>query len=205
MTNVIDQLAGSVTTDLSAQDIISLATAFRGIDTTQNIYSGMNPTEAVYMDDLWYEYSWDSAWREMMERVGQGLPPYEDESTQTYTQGIAAENTSTGSALPGEEGSAPAQPTGPISVIVLNTTDISGLAGRISDELNNDGYAASADNSNDRGFTTTLVVYNGEEYAQSAEIISRILGGGATPIANDGNYRTDANIVVMVGSDCSHW
>ena len=218
MTNVISEMAGSITTDLDAQTIISLASSMRGIDTTQNIYSGMNPTEGLFQNETWYEQSISSEWRAMMRRVDQGLPPYES-AEDDPSSGIAASNTAGGAALPSMDGTdissepeppaielpeEPATPTGPISVSVLNGTMINGIAGRISAELDSRGYVSSAADASTKGHEQSYIVYNGEEYRATAQDLASVLGGGEV-IANDGSYGTDTNIVVLIGSDLGNW
>ena len=79
MASSITSMADYITTDMSLEEIISVATAIRGIDTENDIYSAMNPTVSSYDGTIWIEYADVDAWRTMMVRVDQGLPPYEDE------------------------------------------------------------------------------------------------------------------------------
>ncbi len=79
MANTITSMADYITTDMSLDEILSVATTMRGIDTENDIYSAMNPTVSSYDGTLWIEYADVTAWRTMMVRVDQGLPPYEDE------------------------------------------------------------------------------------------------------------------------------
>ena len=88
MATMVSKLADSVTTDLDATSILTLATQFRGIDTTKDIYSGMEPTNSEYVNSTWYEICNVSSWQKMMTRVDQGLSPYEDNS-QDATVGVA--------------------------------------------------------------------------------------------------------------------
>ena len=79
MANTVTAMADYITTDMSINDIVSVATAMRGIDTENDIYSAMNPTTSSYENGVWIEYCDLPAWRSMMVRIDQGLPPYEDE------------------------------------------------------------------------------------------------------------------------------
>lgn len=79
MATSIATLCDYVTTDMSVTDIVSVANSMRGIDTENNIWSAMNPTISAYENGVYIEYSDNEAWRKMMTRVDDGLPPYEDE------------------------------------------------------------------------------------------------------------------------------
>ena len=79
MATSIATLCDCVTTDMSVTDIVSVANSMRGIDTENNIWSAMNPTISAYENEVYIEYSDNEAWRKMMTRVDDGLPPYEDE------------------------------------------------------------------------------------------------------------------------------
>ena len=79
MATSIATLCDYVTTDMSVTDIVSVANSMRGIDTENNIWSAMNPTISAYENGVYIEYSDNEAWRKMMTRVDDGLPPHEDE------------------------------------------------------------------------------------------------------------------------------
>ena len=79
MATSIATLCDYVTTDMGVTDIVSIANSMRGIDTENNIWSAMNPTISAYENGVYIEYSDNEAWRKMMTRVDDGLPPYEDE------------------------------------------------------------------------------------------------------------------------------
>lgn len=87
MTSTLSAMADYITTDMDVQDIITVATEMRGIDVDNDIWSAMNPTISAYENDVWIEYSDNTAWRRMMERVDAGLPPYEDEGRNANTGG----------------------------------------------------------------------------------------------------------------------
>lgn len=74
----VSTMAGYVRTDMDVQTIVSLAMQFIGMDTEKDFYMGMEPTTAKYINDTWYELCDTTAWRKMMQRVDQGLPPTEE-------------------------------------------------------------------------------------------------------------------------------
>lgn len=78
ITKTVSTCANYIRTDLDVQSIISLAMQFIGMDPENDIYTGMEPTTAKYINETWYELCDTTAWRKMMRRVDQGLPPTEE-------------------------------------------------------------------------------------------------------------------------------
>lgn len=74
----VQKAAEFIRTDMDVPFLVSLATQFIGMDTENNIYSGMEPTTARYINNTWYELCDTKAWRKMMRRVDKGLPPTEE-------------------------------------------------------------------------------------------------------------------------------
>ena len=89
MTKTVTAMADMVHTDMSATDIVSLASEMRDMDTSKDIMTGMAPTDSSYVDGGWYEILRESAWEKMMERVEKGKSPYSG-SDEDPTSGIAA-------------------------------------------------------------------------------------------------------------------
>ena len=79
MANTISSMADYITTDFNVEEIVSIATQMQGMDTENDIYSAMNPTVSQLIDGIYYEICNTEEWQDMMSRVDQGLPPYEDE------------------------------------------------------------------------------------------------------------------------------
>ena len=73
--NTITTLSQYVATDFDVSEIISLGLAFRGIDTSEDIYSAMEPTYSEMIDGIWYEHLNVSEWEEMLENMKAGRPP----------------------------------------------------------------------------------------------------------------------------------
>ena len=73
----ISTMASYVRTDMDVSEIISLATQFIGMDFENNIYTGMEPTIPLFVNETWFEVVDEKAWKKMMDRVDQGLPPTE--------------------------------------------------------------------------------------------------------------------------------
>ena len=74
----VSTAASYVRTDMDVQSIISLAMQFIGMDFENGFYMGMEPTTAKYINATWFELCDVTAWRKMMHRVDQGLPPTEE-------------------------------------------------------------------------------------------------------------------------------
>lgn len=207
MTKTVTAMADMVHTDMSATDIVSLASEMRGMDTSKDIMTGMAPTDSSYVDGGWYEILRESAWEKMMERVEKGKSPYSS-SDEDPTSGIAAASGSAqkssssssddSSGSDGDEGDV--EPSFEGSVRVLNGSGIDGLAGRSADSLASAGFDAVAGNAAE---TTgeTKVIYNGDDALAEAKGVVKTLGLDVEPIANDGSYVTTQDVIVILGSD----
>ncbi len=75
MISVIDTIANYVTTDLTTEQIVSLALTMRTMDTSTDIYSTMNPTTTEVINGTYYEMSEDGAWGQLMAMVDAGEKP----------------------------------------------------------------------------------------------------------------------------------
>lgn len=97
---VIESLSDMVVTDLSVQDIVSLANAMRGMD-TDNMWSANLPSwagEDTYIDGQSYVFVYEDKLKEMMERVDAGEDPQGPQSmgssSESSTIGDLANNDS---------------------------------------------------------------------------------------------------------------
>lgn len=179
MVATVNQLAGSIKTDLDVQSIVGLATQMRELNPQTDISSGMEPTTSLYKNDTWYEICDITAWRTMMRRVDQGLSPYSSQDQDVTagvvssvgtidTQAASATDSATGAATEALNNVA-AEYSG--SVEVLNGAGVVGLAGRVSATLNNLGFSATAGDAPDHE-TTTQIIYNGEDALAQAKAVS---------------------------------
>ena len=198
MAGTVSELAESVITDFTVMDIVGLASQFQNLDVDNSIYSGQCPTISEYTGGLWIEMVDEAGWREMMERVDAGESPYSDAS-QDFTAGIAGSIGGGTNISDAEGGSGEAVFSG--SVLVLNGTTTSGLAGSVSAELEAAGFTPNADNADSTDHATTSVYYNGDAYG-SALGVAQTLGVDETTVAkNSQGYSTAYDVVVVVGSD----
>ncbi len=200
-------LADYVSTDMSVQDIIDLAISMRGINWDTDFYTGSTPTESQYIGDSWYEILDTTAWKKMMDRIDQGLPPNEEEVVDPTT-GIVLSGS--GENLPGEAatGEEPAaEPESPApevvrsgTVAIRNATDIDGAAAGAAETIASMGYVTDTGNANSGSYPTTVVVYNNPDQAEYAQEIADALGKGVI-VQNDNEYLFDTDFLVVLGDD----
>lgn len=89
---IIESLSNMVVTDLSPQDIVSLVTAMRGMDTDE-IWSANLPSwagEDTYIDGQSYVFVHEAELAEMMERVDAGEDPQGPQTMGTGGEGQGA-------------------------------------------------------------------------------------------------------------------
>ena len=211
ITNTVNTLAGSVSTDLSIQDILSLATTFRGFDMNTNMYSGMEPTNSKIINGTWYEICDTKAWQKMMTRVNQGLSPYESESEDSAL-GVAGAGTATKNADGSTDAATAASTTGSSAsdssaatdysgtVEVLNGAGVNGLAGRVASSLSKQGFDTKAATADSYDYSTTRIIYVGEENKPKAQAVAESLGLSNVR-ADDGTYSGEADVIVVLGQD----
>ena len=203
MTNTVSDLASSITIDenWSVTDILGLAMQFRDFDTDNNIYSGQLPTVSSYENSLWYEKVDTESWNTMMERVKAGESPYASED-EDFTHGIAG-TTGNGVYTNGDETTASSSSDSTEysgSVLVLNGTGTSGLAANKANTLTSAGFSATADNADTTSNTTTKVYYNGSAQAKANGVAEK-LGVSTSNVAENTDYSTKYDVIVVLGSD----
>ena len=209
MTKTVSTLADYVTTDLSVSEIVDLGSQMKSMDIDKDFYSGQEPTISTYYDDIWYEVCDTEAWKAMMERVDNGLPPYEN-ADQDFTAGYAGAISSDGQGHYADDAGGNGKGTDVVAkrgnkdfsgtVSVLNGAGTEGLAAQYAEKLNERNFTASAANAADSS-ETTFVVYNGDDAQGKANAVAEVVGGNPKIIENDGTYPTDANVVLVLGSD----
>lgn len=204
MTGTISTIAEAVSTDLSLTDILGLATSFQGFNLDTDLMSGMEPTNSKYVNETWYEICDTEAWQTMMMRVDKGLSPYSSES-QDPTAAVlgttgATENEadSLDNAETESVDTSDTEYTG--TVEVLNGAGIDGLAGRVASTLSNYGFDTTSASADSFDYSTTRVIYVGEENKAKANAVAETLGLDSI-VADDGTYAGEAEVVVVLGAD----
>lgn len=202
MAGTVEALSQYVTTDLGIFDIIGLAQAIQGFDPSTDLYSAMEPTTSAYVNGGWYEYTNLDAWKEMMDRVDQGLPPTSEDIIDERSGTVLA-TTGSGEAG-GSSGSSDGQTfvepkTG--SVIIKNGNGIAGAASEAAEKLEAVGYTVETGNAEGYDYSQTIVIYKYANQANEAKEIATTIGVGKAQL-NDGSYYDfDGDFLVVLGAD----
>ena len=196
---LVAAMADGVVTDLSVDQIVSLALSMKDLDTNNDIYAGQLPTISEYVDDIWYERLDQDAWIKMMARVNSGQPPYASDDDD-FTLGIAGSVGVDGNS--GMVDLAELEPQFDGYVLVLNGSGVAGLAFERCDDLNAAGFDATADNADDFDHEVTHVYYDGGNTAAARALgVIQTLGLDVTPEKNNGRYSSDYSVIVLLGKD----
>ena len=196
LANTITALSKYVTTDLGVDEIITIANYMRGIDTSKDIYSGMEPTTPKEIRGTWYEILDLDAWQEMMQRVDEGLPPSEE--TVIDSTGTVMSNSGDG-AVSSQGTVAAGHYTG--TVAVRNGTTVSGAGAVAAEKIAELGFDTNVDDASDTDYTETVVVYSTNDRADEAQDIVEALGGGRAVLDDGKTYLIEDDFLVIIGSD----
>lgn len=203
MASTVNSMADYITTDMSVDEIVSIALQMQGMNTDEDIYSCMNPTVSAYENGVWIEYTNMDAWKAMMQRVDQGLSPTVNEADSAnrggVTDGTLDKEYVAQSALSdsGNTGSVANEYT----VAVRNGNGVGGVAASASSVLTNSGYDVTETGDADSyDYASTLIIYNDSSQESEARAIGEALGVGTT-MQNDGSYAFDGSFLVILGSD----
>lgn len=209
MTSTIKSMSEYITTTFKIEDIISLASTFRGMDTKKDLYTSMEPTIPLETDDGYYEQLDTANWQAMMKRVDQGLPP--TEKTETDALGTVMSNAGEGSdaekssqlknsdSKNSSKTSEKKAEKRSGNVDVKNGSGIEGAASDAAKKVSKLGYTCQTGNANS-DFDETLVVYDDASKAEQAQEIVDALGVG-TAVQNQGGYVFEGDFLVVVGTD----
>ena len=111
MVDALTTMSESLTTDLTVDEILTIAAQMRDLDPATSLYTGMTPSTPHVPEvegDAYYEILDEEAWDAMMKRVDAGLPPYENpEDDPTF--GITSEANSDTEGIEGEDTNATTQ------------------------------------------------------------------------------------------------
>lgn len=201
MGSTISSMSSYLTTDLDVMDIVGLAQVMRSLNPETDIYSAMEPTTSQLVGGVWYEFTNVNAWKEMMNRVDQGLPPT-DKDIIDERSGTVLATTGSGTAAPNPDsgGGVSAPKTGSISV--KNGSGIAGVAAEAGDKLQKVGYTVETGNADAYDYPETIVVYQSASQANEAKEIATTIGIGKAQL-NNGTYSFNSDFLVVIGSDWS--
>ena len=199
MMSTVEALSKHVTTDMSVTDILALANNMRGMDMGADFYTAVNPTVSQMIDGIWWEVMNDAAWREMISRIDQGLPPVAEDRVDEET-GMVMASAGGGAADAAATSSGTVKRSGTVSI--RNGTEITGAASAAQTKVSALGYTIDVGNANSTDYTQTIVVYNTPDQAELATEIASALGVGTT-VQNTGEYLFETDYLVVIGSDWS--
>ena len=197
MMSTVEALSKHVTTDMSVTDILALANNMRGMDMSADFYTAVNPTTSQMIDGIWWEVMNETAWRTMISRIDQGLPPVEEDKVDEET-GMVMASSGGGAAEAAASSSGTVKRSGTVSV--RNGTEITGAASSAQTKIAALGYTIDVGNANSTDYAQTIVVYNTADQAELAAEIASTLGVGTT-VQNTGEYLFESDYLVVIGSD----
>ncbi len=139
----------------------------------------------------------ETAWRTMISRIDQGLPPVEEDKVDEET-GMVMASSGGGAAEAAASSSGTVKRSGTVSV--RNGTEITGAASSAQTKIAALGYTIDVGNANSTDYAQTIVVYNTADQAELAAEIASTLGVGTT-VQNTGEYLFESDYLVVIGSD----
>jgi len=199
LARTVEAMSEYVLTDMSVSEILGLAMQMAGMDMDSSFYTAMAPTTSAYINGVWWEQLNQKQWDAMMERVDQGLPPYEEDVVHEQTGTVLAT-----SGNGGEDGSSESDSGEPVqrsgTVTVKNGNGKAGVGDEAVSRVTPLGYTATASNANSFNYQKTVVVYADSKQKEAAEEIVDALGVG-TAVKNDGSYLYEGDFLVLIGAD----
>lgn len=193
--STVATLSKYLSTDLEISDIIGIAQAMRGLDMSSDMYTAMQPTTAVYENDLWYNISNEPEWQDMLTRVNEGLPPTESDEVDASGTVMATAGTGQSFNTAGELG----QNSG--TVAIRNGGAPAGSGGVVGEQVEALGYTADIANANASTYTETLVVYQTSDQRAQAMELAQTIGVGRVVQNENGEYLMNGDFLVILGSD----
>ncbi len=205
MVNVINAVVDYVTTDLTLDQIVNLALAMRGIDTSTGVYSTMNPTTSEYVNGTWYEYNDDERWQQIMAAVDAGEKPPVDSDYVSVTDDI--NSASHGDSATTDATSTDSTTRNPaftgVAVSVRGCGCTTEAIDTVVATLNEAGLSAWNAGSADLTLANTQVIYEYDSMASVASQIATLLGATATDAGEDWILTEGADVMVVVGTSAS--
>lgn len=196
--SVVNTLSQYVTTDLSVTDIIGLAQAMQGLDTSTSMYTAMQPTETEWVDGICYEVTNESEWKAMMKRVDAGLSPTEGDIVDSSSGTILANSGSGDSGATSESQAVVRKAGGTVSV--RNGNGIAGAGLDAAERIQELGYSIDTSNADNFDYPETVVVYENASDAEYAQAIVDALGVGKA-VQNNNDYLFESDFLIVLGAD----
>ena len=196
--STVGTLSKYLSTDLGINDIIGIAQALRGLDMSSDMYTAMQPTTSLYEDGMWYNTCDEPEWKEMLDRVNQGLPPTETDVVDAT--GTVLATTGSGQALGGSSANEFLNKKSG-TVVIRNGGAPAGSGGKVGEVIAAMGYTTDIANANSSDFDETVIVYQAADKRSEAMEIARAMGIGRVVKNDAGEYLMNGDFLVVLGSD----
>lgn len=191
----VSTLSEFVTTDLDVATIVAYAQSMQGIDAGTDIYTAIAPTSSEYINKGWYEILDETAWKNMISRMEEGLPPV----------GTDLVDLSTGTVLSSAGGKSEGFNYKVNTATTIRLRNGSGETGVCEDalqKLKDVGYVnISTGNADNFNYEETLVIYKKDSQKTEAEALAKFLSGKA--VKDNGKYLFESNYLIVIGADYS--
>ncbi len=196
--STVGTLSKYLSTDLGINDIIGIAQALRGLDMSSDMYTAMQPTTSVYEDGMWYNTCDEPEWKEMLDRVNQGLPPTETDVVDAT--GTVLATTGSGQSLGGSSANEFLNKKSG-TVVIRNGGAPAGSGGKVGEVIAAMGYTTDIANANSSDFDETVIVYQTADKRSEAMEIAQAMGVGRVVKNDAGEYLMNGDFLVVLGSD----
>ena len=196
--STVGTLSKYLSTDLGINDIIGIAQALRGLDMSSDMYTAMQPTTSLYEDGMWYNMCDEPEWKEMLNRVNQGLPPTETDVVDAT--GTVLATTGSGQALGGLSANEFLNKKSG-TVVIRNGGAPAGSGGKVGEVISAMGYTTDIANANSSDFDETVIVYQVADKRSEAMEIAQAMGIGRVVKNDAGEYLMNGDFLVVLGSD----
>ena len=196
--STVGTLSKYLSTDLGINDIIGIAQALRGLDMSSDMYTAMQPTTSLYEDGMWYNTCDEPEWKEMLDRVNQGLPPTETDVVDAT--GTVLATTGSGQALGGSSANEFLNKKSG-TVVIRNGGAPAGSGGKVGEVIAAMGYTTDIANANSSDFDETVIVYQAADKRSEAMEIAQAMGVGRVVKNDAGEYLMNGDFLVVLGSD----
>lgn len=194
----INTLANYITTDLTVDQIASLALTMQGMDTSTDIYSTMNPTQNEYVNGASVEINQTERWQQIMQAVDAGQEPPADGDIMTASHSASA---AADAAAASTNPTATANHSASVVVRGLDTSPMS--SSDVAAKLQAAGFTNVTMGDQASGLTAGSmvdVVYLDAAQKSTAEAVAAALGSGARAVdgAAEG-WSIVGDVMVVVG------
>lgn len=196
--STVGTLSKYLSTDLGINDIIGIAQALRGLDMSSDMYTAMQPTTSIYEDGMWYNTCDEPEWKEMLDRVNQGLPPTETDVVDAT--GTVLATTGSGQSLGGSSANEFLNKKSG-TVVIRNGGAPAGSGGIVGEVIAAMGYTTDIANANSSDFDETVIVYQAADKRSEAMEIAQAMGIGRVVKNDAGEYLMNGDFLVVLGSD----